>query len=206
VIISSAPGIGNGLGFEPVAMTMCFASMRRPPASMALGPTNLPWSRIRSTPRSCSDLASRSGMPLIRSFSRSSQRRPIEGGLADLDAMHMRPVDLVQGMGGGHQNFFRGAAAVGTGAAEIGALDHEHLQAGFAGRHGDAEAGIAAAQDRHVVGWVRHDCAIAKSGDPFQCSSGIDAIGPAARNPRRLRWFAQGLMAGSEPPYAPRKV
>ena len=67
----SAPGIGSGRGFEPVAMTMCLASMVRSPTVTVFGPANAARSRSTSTPRSAMARASRSGMFSIIFFSRA---------------------------------------------------------------------------------------------------------------------------------------
>ena len=69
--MSSAPGIGSGRGFEPVAMTMCLASMARSSTANRFGPRNLTWPRSTSTPLSSIVSARDSGIPLISSFSRS---------------------------------------------------------------------------------------------------------------------------------------
>ena len=84
------------------------------------------------------------------------ESRPVELGLGYADAMHMGLVDLVQRVAGGDEHLFRRAAAVRAGAAEVALLDHRHFQPSRAGRHGDAEAGIAAAEDQHVVAVACH--------------------------------------------------
>ncbi len=157
VIIKSAPGIGSGRAREPVAMTMCFASMMRSPTLTVLQSTNLALSRKTSTPRSASVSASRSGMPSIIAFSRSISLRPVEARLRHGDAMHMRLPDLVQRVAGGDQHLLRRAAAIGAGAAEIAILGERDLEPRLPRRHGDAEAGIAAAKDQDVIAIGCHD-------------------------------------------------
>ena len=84
------------------------------------------------------------------------QRRPIECRLADADAVDMGLRDLVQGMTRGDQHLLRRATPVGAGAAEIARLGHDHLHAGLARRHGDAETGIAAADNKDVAALPLH--------------------------------------------------
>jgi hypothetical protein len=67
--------------------------------------------------------------------------------------------DLVQRVAGGHQHLFRRAAAIGTRAAKVAFLDHRHRHPGLSGRHCDAEAGIAPAQDQHIVAIGCHELA-----------------------------------------------
>ena len=69
--MSSAPGIGSGRGFDPVAITICLASSSRLPTRMVLGPANTPWPLMTSTSRLAIERARLAGMSLIMSFSRS---------------------------------------------------------------------------------------------------------------------------------------
>jgi hypothetical protein len=71
----------------------------------------------------------------------------------------MRLFDLVQRVARGNQNLFWRAAAIGAGAAEIAFFDERHLQSGLVGRHRDAEASVAAAQDQHVIAVAYHELA-----------------------------------------------
>src|SRR6266568_3743231 len=101
VIMCSAPGIGSGRGFEPVAITICLASSSRSPTRTRLGPAN-------------------TALPLITSTSRLAidQCGPVEPRLADRDMMHRCALDFVQRVAGCDQHLLRGAAAVRAGAAE----------------------------------------------------------------------------------------
>jgi hypothetical protein len=115
------------------------------------------------------------------------QRRPVELGLAHADMVDVGLVDLVQGVAGGHQHLFRGAAAIGAGAAKVAFLDHRHLHPCLSGRHGDAEAGIAAAQDQHIVAIGCHVLALPGRGRAFQCPRSIIAIDAAKGRGEALR-------------------
>jgi hypothetical protein len=92
------------------------------------------------------------------------QRRPVELGLTHADAMHMGSADLVQGVACGDQHFLRRAAAVRTGAAEIALLDQRHLESRLSGRHRNAEACIAAAEDQHVIVVACHAPGLSERG------------------------------------------
>jgi hypothetical protein len=61
-------------------------------------------------------------MPPIISFSRSISAAPVELELAHADMVDVGLVDLVQGVAGGDQDFFRRAAAIGAGAAKVAFL------------------------------------------------------------------------------------
>ena len=125
----SAPGIGSGRGFEPVAMTMWPASILRSPTRTAFGPAKAAWPRITSTPRSA--MSGRAGRDVADHLLLAiDQRGPVEFRLADRDAVNVRPLDLVQRMARGHQHLFRRAAAVRAGAAQEIRFDHRHRQAG----------------------------------------------------------------------------
>ena len=69
--MSSAPGIGSGRGFDPVAITMCLASSLRSPTRTVFGPVNAAWPLMTSTLRFAIERARFAGMSLIMSFSRS---------------------------------------------------------------------------------------------------------------------------------------
>ena len=84
------------------------------------------------------------------------QPGPVEPGLADFDAMDFGLLDLVERMGGGDQHLLRRTAPVRTGAAEIPALDEGDALAGLMGDGGNAETGIAAADD-HDIKTIGHD-------------------------------------------------
>jgi hypothetical protein len=87
------------------------------------------------------------------------QRRPVELGLAHADMVDVGLLDLVQGVAGGHQDFFRRAAPIWAGAPKVALFDHRHLHPCLSGWYGDAEAGIAAAQDLHIVAIGCHELA-----------------------------------------------
>ena len=85
------------------------------------------------------------------------QRRPVELRPAHADMMNMGLLDLVQSVAGRDQDFFRRAAAIGAGAAEITVLGQRYSHTGVAGRHRDPEAGIATAEDQHVIAVACHE-------------------------------------------------
>src|SRR5262245_16876485 len=147
MIMCSAPAIGRARGFEPVAMTMCPAVMVRPSTRTALGPAKAAWPRMTSTPRSAA--SERGGEMADHLLLAIDQGGPIQPRLAHGNVEPTRPCDLVQRMARGHQHLLRRAAAVRTGAAKEVRLDQRHGEAGSAGRHRHAHAGIAAAQDHH---------------------------------------------------------
>jgi hypothetical protein len=155
--------MGSGRGREPVAMTICFASMVRlhgPVASL---------DRVR--PNEAGAVAEEIDAALFKHLGKGlwhtadhlffavDQRRPVELGLAHADMVDVGLLDLVQGVAGGHQDFFRRAAPIWAGAAEVALFDHRHLHPCLSGRYGDAEAGIAAAQDQHIVAIGCHELA-----------------------------------------------
>jgi hypothetical protein len=78
------------------------------------------------------------------------QRRPVELRLADGDVMNGCALDFVQRVAGGDQDLLRRAAAVRAGTAEKIGLDHRDRHPGAPDRAGDADAGVAAAQNDHV--------------------------------------------------------
>ena len=98
-------------------------------------------------------------MPPIISFSRSISAAQSSLGLLTLIWSDGGLLDLVQGVACGHQHLFRRAAAIGAGATEVAFLDHRYRHPGLSGRHCDAEAGIAAAQDQHIVAIGGHELA-----------------------------------------------
>ena len=140
-------------------MTICFASMVRLPTLTAFGPTKL----ALLTEEIDAALFKRLGKGLRDAADHLlfavDQRSPIELRLAHADMVDVSLADLVQRVAGGHQHLFRGAAAIWAGAAEVAFLDHRHRHPGLSGRHGDAEAGIAAAQDQHIVALGCHELA-----------------------------------------------
>jgi len=71
IIMCSAPGIGSGRVFEPVAMTMVFASNVWSPTRTVVGPANRASPRMMSMPRRSMARVRSAGTSLIRSFSRS---------------------------------------------------------------------------------------------------------------------------------------
>jgi hypothetical protein len=95
------------------------------------------------------------GLVLAFAFDLAAQRLRLPP-LADADAMHMHLLNLVQRVPGGDQYLFRRAAPVGAGAAQIAFLDQRHFEPGLPRRHRDAKAGIASAQDQHVVAVACH--------------------------------------------------
>ena len=113
------------------------------------------------------------------------QRRPVELGLAYADAMHVRLVDLVQRVARGDQHFLRRAAAVRAGAAEIALLDQRYLEPRLSGRHGDAEAGIAAAEDQHVIAVACHAPDLPERGRRVPMPKAYGCHSRQSRNPRR---------------------
>ncbi len=156
VIISSAPGIGSGRVFDPVAMTMWAALQRvvadpdgvRPGEGGAAGEHGA--ALFRDALHGGGDMGDDPGLA-------RDKRRPVQLCWADRDPVHLGAFDLVQRMGGGDQHLLRCAAAVGADAAEIAFLDEGD---GFPGRMGDLghpEAGIAAADDDDVECRV-HGC------------------------------------------------
>ena len=156
VIICSAPGNGSGRGFEPVATTMWRASIMRSPHARGV--------RTGKDRVAANDLdaaishqaAERAGDVADHLLLAVDEYGPVELRLADGDAVDMRPLDLVQRMAGRHQHLFRRAASVRAGAAEVAGLDHRHRQAGGARRHRHAHAGVAGAQDQHIVFFGAH--------------------------------------------------
>jgi len=85
------------------------------------------------------------------------QLGPVEARLRHGDAMRLRLPDFVQRVACGDQHLLRRAAAIGAGPAEVAILDEGDLEPRLSRRHGDAEAGIAAAEDQHVIAVAGHD-------------------------------------------------
>ena len=133
--------------------------MVRLPALTAFGPTKLALSRKRSTPRSSSISARDSGIPPIISFSRSISAAQSTLGLLTLIWWTWAWLISCRAWPAATSTFFRRAAAIWAGAAEVAFLDHRHRHPGLPSRHCDAEAGIAAAQDQHIVAIGCHELA-----------------------------------------------
>ncbi len=137
-------------------MTMVFASKVLPAASTVLGPKNFAGARIRSTPRSLSVSSSESGMPSIISFSRSMSAAQSSEGLPTLMQWTWACPISCRACAAATSTFFGVQPRLGQVPPRSRSSIRATFKSRFPRRHGDAERGIAAADDRHVIGFARH--------------------------------------------------
>ena len=100
-------------------MTMCFASMLAPADLDRVGADEFGVLADQLDATVLQRLGERVRDTRDHLLLAVDQRRPVERGLADADAMDMGLADLVQCMRRGDQHLLRRAASIGAGAAEI---------------------------------------------------------------------------------------
>ena len=194
--------MGSGRGREPVAMTMCFASMVRFADSHSVSANEVGAVAKEIDAALLKRLGERVGDAAAHLLFAVDQPRPVELGLAYADAMHVGLVDLVQRVARGDQHFFRRAASVRAGAAEIALLDQRHFEPRLSGWHGDAEAGIAAAEDQHIIAVACHAPDLSERGRsvPMPKAYGCHSRGQGTRG-AAASFHSKVLMWVEQPPY-----
>src|SRR5260370_23756138 len=123
-IMCSAPGIGSGRGFDPVAITMCLASSSRLPTRIKVGTAEDAAAPDHLDVALDHRAAEVGGDILDHVLLAIDQCGPVQPGFADSDMMDGRAFDLMQRVAGGDQHLLRRAAAIRAGAAEQVLLDH----------------------------------------------------------------------------------
>ncbi len=120
------------------------------------------------------------------------QRGPVELRLADRDVVNGGALDFVQGMTGRDQYLLRRAATVRTGSVEVVRFDYRDRHSSASDRAGDANAGVAAAQDHHVECLYTHRRFSYVAVDPRDAARSGRVIGVARSNYARCAGVVTG--------------
>ena len=152
----SAPGVGSGRGFEPVAITMCLAWSIRSPTRIVSGPANVAWPSITSTPRFAIARARLAGISLIMAFSRSIKLAQSRRGLPTEMLWTAARSISCKACPAATRIFFGAQPRFGQ-VPPIPRFDHRNGHAGAPHRTGHADAGVASTEDHHIEFLSRHN-------------------------------------------------